>query len=79
MTAANVYEARGLPEWVVFPARPDLGHHPNPYQPSHTRCGIALATATPEPRPRLGCTACLPRPEPTVEPGPDELWNGNTL
>lgn len=49
-----------LPEWVRFPNRPDLGHHPDPERPTHTRCGMPLAGAEPVERPRYAHTACFP-------------------
>lgn len=72
---ADVYTKAGLPEWVRYPDRPDLGHHPDPDRPTHTRCGLPLADATPVDRPRLVHTDCLPRDG--SAPGPDgqPLWD----
>lgn len=68
-------------EWVAFPDRPDLGHHPDPHRPTHTRCGRELDTAAPVDRPYYGHTACMPRATTTPADTPTEpgLWEAADL
>lgn len=68
---SNVYVSAGLPEWVSFHDRPDLGHHPDPSRPTHTRCGMNIEGSSENACPRFVHTDCLPRATATADATPD--------
>lgn len=75
---SNPYSAAGLPEWVRYDDDPDVGHHPDPQRPTHTRCGRPIADATPADRPRYGHTDCLPRGSGDADVDDEgSLWDGS--
>lgn len=75
---SNPYTAAGIPEWVHYDDDPDVGHHPDPQRPTHTRCGRRLAEATPIDHPRYGHTDCLPHGSgDAVVDSDGGLWDGS--